>query len=299
MHYPLFLPVFKFLKHNSLLIWNSILIGATGALMLFIDNPNGKAFEIKNIEWIDDENIVKERIVGIFTPASKATGTIIGKKGNTYAILTAGHVIPSLQKGDEYDFYSLSSKKQYKITSVEYPLGKKIDIAVATFNSPEDHKITIINRFYDWNIQPLDSIAQYWGIHAGGGLVTGVSLPSRSITVPIIRFDGVGLRRRAYGNKDGYEMIYKSSTVPGMSGGPVLGPRFISCQNKDHEIFGNFTLLGIHGRSEEYYSGGRSGISLGIPIDLIKDYLIDNSKRLGIPVTKKEIQEIINSQYCG
>ena len=123
-------------------------------------------------------------------------------------------------------------------------------------------------------------------------------------------------------------MIYKSSTVPGMSGGPVLGKRFISCdspttkfnQDKDgHEmlykdaksivnmnrmvadnaIFGYLTLLGIHGRSEEYHSGGRSGLSLGIPIDLIKDYLVDNSDRLGIPVTEKDVEKTIKSQYCS
>ncbi len=58
-------------------------------------------------------------------------------------------------------------------------------------------------------------------------------------------------------------------------------------------------LVAIHGRSEKYHSGGRSGLSLGVPVDLINDYLIDNSKRLGIPGTQEAIEETINSQYCS
>ena len=300
-----------------------MLFGVTGALMLLLDNSSAKAFE-----WLENEDIVKGRIVGIETPASSGTGTLIGKKGNTYTILTAGHVIPSLQKGDEYYAYSLSSNKRYRIISLDHPLGNKVDIAVATFNSPEDLKITLINRFYDWNIRATDSKAKYWGVHAVQGLVSGVSLPSGAVTVPITRYDEFDIGLRAFGNKDGYEMLYKASTVPGMSGGPVLGKRYISCdspttkfnQDKDgHEmlykdaksivnmnrmvadnaIFGFLTLLGIHGRSEEYHSGGRSGLSLGIPIDLIKDYLTDNSDILGIPVTEKDIEKTIKSQYCS
>ncbi len=298
-----------------------MIIGVAGTLMLSLHNSNAKAYQL-----VSNEDMVKDRIVGIETPASSGTGTIIGKKGNTYTILTAGHVIPSLLPGDEYYALSLSSSKRYRIISVDHPLGSKLDIAVATFNSPEDLKITLINRFLDWNIFAMNAKGNYWGVSEPNAIVSGVSLPTGAVTVAITRFDEFNLDLRAFGNKDGYELIYKSSTVPGMSGGPVLGKRWISCdsptkklnQDKDgneinpltgpnnmhkmilsNALHGYLTLLGIHGRSEEYHSGGRSGLSLGVPIDLIKDYLTDNSDRLGIPVTEKDIEKTIKSQYCS
>ena len=76
---------------------------------------------------LDPQLNLKKQIVIIQTPSSDGTGTIIGKKGNKYTIITSKHVIPSMQKGDEYYATSLLTEKQYKIDSVDYPLGNKVE----------------------------------------------------------------------------------------------------------------------------------------------------------------------------
>lgn len=90
-----------------------------------------------------------------------------------------------------------------------------------------------------------------------------------------------------------------------MSGGPIVGWRFacfaIPNGPKKGKFVGAgyFSLIAIHSRSEEYHSGGRSGLSMAVPVDLIKDYLDANSKRLGIPVAGSwEYAQTINTQYC-
>ena len=63
-----------------------------------------------------------------------------------------------------------------------------------------------------------------------------------------------------------------------MSGGPLVGYRDV---NMGYVL--PVGLIAIHGRSEEYISGGRSGMSLAVPIDLAKDYLTKNADNSGIP----------------
>ena len=44
----------------------------------------------------------------------------------------------------------------------------------------------------------------------------------------------------------------------------------------------------MHGMSEEYgQSGSRSGIGLGIPLDLFTEFFRNNSKKYGIPDEKE------------
>ena len=294
----------KSTRGNSLPVWKSMLIGSAGLCMFLAGGANaqmgfGLEFtprEPNSFARLEPREVLKNVIVGIETPASSGTGTIIGKKGNVYTILTAQHVIPSIKEGDEYYAYSMKSKKRYRITSVEAPLGKKADIAVATFTAPEDLNLNIISYLYT-NTRGIgfparSGVMEQWKMDSTGGRGAGISMPSGAVTVPIYRFTEFIIQERAYGNKDGYELLYAASTVPGMSGGPIAGYRDL-CNGS------GVALLAIHGRSEKYHSGGRSGLSLGVPVDLIKDYLADNSERLGIPVTQEEIQKTINSQYCS
>jgi len=88
-----------------------------------------------------------------------------------------------------------------------------------------------------------------------------------------------------------------------MSGGGVFGTRVCSAHNEIwinksfrpslfainmplSENWAKFPggaypgLIAIHGMSEEYgSSGGRSGTSLGIPLDLFTDFLVNNADK--------------------
>ena len=274
-------------------------------------NPNAPGFKFQKEagSWFCDSACIKEnfkyQVVGISGPNGSGTGTIVGLKDGAYAILTSNHVINlKNSSADEYEVYSFISKKYYPLSSVETPKDG-IDIAVATFRAEESFHLNPINMY---NIAPFSGVLghnQEWDIEGDGARSAGISMPTASVTVPIFRFEEFVVQDRAHGNRDGYEFLYNASTVPGMSGGPIVGWR-VACfaipngsQKGQFVGAGYFSLIAIHGRSEEYHSGGRSGLSMAVPVDLIRDYLDANSKRLGIPVTGSwEYIQTINTQYC-
>lgn len=157
---------------------------------------------------------------------------------------------------------------------------------------------------YNWVVWKSFNGRSYdkaWDIQ-GPPIVVGISLPTKALPVPLLRNMAVEILSRVPGNKDGYEMAYSSSsTVPGMSGGGVYAarvcPEIVIKQNAERkwkDDSGLYAgLIAIHGRSEEYgSSGGRSGVSLGIPINLVSGYLLSNAKRLGIP-TADDYQKMV------
>lgn len=144
-----------------------------------------------------------------------------------------------------------------------------------------------------------------WGIQ-GPPVVAGVSIPTKAIPIAITRFSSAELLARVNGNKDGYEAVYTTaSTVPGMSGGGVFAaracPDLIVKEREDkkprYEELGLYAgIIAMHGRSEEYgSSGGRSGVSLGIPMALLTNYLAHNSGRLGIPIGQEYKNIVVNT----
>jgi len=120
----------------------------------------------------------------------------------------------------------------------------------------------------------------------GDFAVAGYSLPSRSIAERVMRVSFAAPQNLLAKNKDGYNLIYEAtSTVPGMSGGPVIAARLCPMLNRYPASGAYAGIVGIHGKSEEYSNtGSRSGISLAIPITnpVVVQYLIGNSKALGV-----------------
>lgn len=245
----------------------------------------------------DWPRLVKEITIGIGTPSGTGSGVIIGKKGQTYTALTSRHVIPSFNKNDEYEVYSPYSKQYYIIENVDYPSSDDVDIIVIQFKSSDQLKLAVINDFYNQKSFlpiPTTSVAKNWNVESDGVRGGGISMPTKSVTVPIFRFTEAALLERAIGNQNGYELLYQASTVPGMSGGPLVGWRNTPCGG-----FGYFSLMAIHGRSEGYdQGGGRSGISLAVPVDLISPYLKNNAQRYGISVTPSATQDLARQNYC-
>ena len=254
-----------------------------------------------------DSSCIKEnlkfQIVGISGPHGSGTGTIIGKKDNIYTLLTSRHVI-NKQNVSEYEVMSYITRKYYPISMVEYPLGNAVDIAVVRFKADENLNINLINIFNDY--YPLINAGggpkNSWGTIGARARSAGISMPSDAIKFPIYRFQAFELMDRIEGNLDGYEFIYTASTVPGMSGGPIVGwrgicnPRKLSAQGPNQ---GFYSLLAIHGRSEGYTNGGRSGISMAVPVDLIRGYLESKSSSYGIPTNAGSIEKVAAQQYCA
>lgn len=156
-------------------------------------------------------------------PDVSGSGVIISKKGNTYTVLTANHVV----KNPNSEFVIRTSKgKDHPVTSVKALQKEESgpDLAIITFETPEEYSIAPISNSDEATI--------------GSGIyISGYPLPA-----------GVGSQEREYqftngqitnvrsGNPGGYNLRYAAVTRRGMSGGPVF------------DVSGR--VIGIHGEGD-------------------------------------------------
>lgn len=254
-----------------------------------------------NNDDVNHKRILKSITIGIETPAGSGSGVVIGSKGDVWTALTAKHVY-SESKPSEIEVYSPVTKKYYSVLSTVDISAKDVDLGIIKFRSHDKLNKAVLN----FNLVTAPSpqqrfIGKQWGILFDGGVGAGFSMPSGAVTVPILRYTTFNFQERAHGNLNGYELLYQASTVPGMSGGPLLGYRNMNPKDTSNSFGGDILAVGliaIHGRSEDYAGGGRSGMSLAVPVDLAKDYLTKNADSLGIPQDYKMIETLLRKQYC-
>lgn len=295
-------------------------------LFLFIITLPRNSLLAKPFEFL--KTYAESITIGIETPASSGSGFLIGKKNSEYFFLTAGHVAISDPSKEEYWVYRLGNgeTKRYKVIKFIKPKefqGK--DIVIGSFKTKDILPLAIIFPIDKEKFVPsppklpfytYDKFGSYndryfndeWEIQ-GSPIVSGISIPTRSITVPLFRHSDIEMLARAKGNQNGYEAIYlATSTVPGMSGGPIIGSRV--CAQKNPEYYKPYSwgggwsdsgaypgVIGLHGMSEEYSnSGGRSGTGLAIPMSLLSDFFKKNYSKYGIPTGKDYFRNILN--YC-
>jgi serine protease Do len=153
-------------------------------------------------------DIAREVTVLIRGEQGHGSGVIIQKSGNTYYVLTAGHVV---SKKDNFRLVT-ADKQAY---AVDYASVKKIngvDLAIVKFTSDKNYAIAKIgaaksNEGQDVFVSgwPLNGVV---GNEAGGELVRQFTTGNISAFLPK--------------PLNGYSTIYTNVTRAGMSGGPVL-----------------------------------------------------------------------------
>ena len=216
---------------------------------------------------------------------------------------------------------SFVSKENLPISLI-FPLNKEKGIEETAFGTSENKdKFTSPSQWIldgrDWPLVPQElkstwmvwksingrSYDETWDIQ-GPPLVAGVSIPTKAIPVALMRSSAAQMQVRVPGNQKGYEAIYAAtSTVPGMSGGGIYAarncPDLIVKQNADRQWREPLALypgvIGMHGMSESYgMSGGRSGTSLGIPLEIFSDFFTQNASRYGIPTGQSYKDKVID-----
>jgi tetratricopeptide (TPR) repeat protein len=187
---------------------------------------------------------------------SNGSGTIVAKRGKTYYVLTASHVV---NKQDNYTVVAPDGQ--------EYPLGrdrisllKGVDLAVVSFESDRNYQIATLGNY---NLGVTESAIAF---------LSGFPAPKensdrssqRLLTVGTL----LGEEMSAFGAQNlyslaknsGYKLVYSNISYPGMSGAPIL-----DSQGR---------VIGIHAASEGEVSLPESGRvseaylgrSLGLPI---------------------------------
>lgn len=207
---------------------------------------NALAFEVPEIYELAQN--ITFRIDG----GNPGTGFIVAAQGSTYYLLTASHVVASV---GEYDITAPGGEiyrigaDNYKEEITKLP---NLDAAIIKLQSNEAFPVP------EMRTNPVDeSSVVYVAGFPGSKQSTEIKFEEGLIVSNDLATETL---------KDGYNLIYNSETLPGMSGGPVLDDQG--------------RIVGIHGRAEQAaISNGdyeKTGFNLGIPIWPIRELILSS-----------------------
>ncbi|UJB68015.1 SUMF1/EgtB/PvdO family nonheme iron enzyme [Acaryochloris sp. 'Moss Beach'] len=209
--------------------------GGTAVLSL-ASSPWSLAKSVRDIR-----QIARRITVRIMTQGPSGSGVLIKRNDNIYTVLTAAHVIKNSNRGEEA-YVETYDGETHLLNTQLMQVDAKADIAIATFTTNNNYRVTDIGKFKDLGI--LDDI------YVGGYPLADQAISVSTMTLTRGEVASIGEF------EDGYGFSYTAVTKAGMSGGPVL----------DREG----RLIGIHGRA----AGQRlqqvrikDGLNLGIPIN--------------------------------
>ncbi|WP_299402429.1 tetratricopeptide repeat-containing serine protease family protein [Acaryochloris sp. IP29b_bin.148] len=219
----------------------AFLLGTTTALVWI--QPQAQA-----LSAVEVSKLAKSVTVRISSPAGIGSGVIVQREGNTYSVATAAHVV------DRPNTYEIQTPDQqvHTIKTSGIQTLQDVDLAVVQFNS---NKTYAVAKMGNANQAP-EGTSIY---------VAGFPAQTLALTESIYNFtEGKVTANATQPLADGYALVYSNSTLPGMSGGPVLDDQG--------------RLIAIHGRADtatiqpqdqetnpEIYI--KTGFNLGIPIN--------------------------------
>jgi tetratricopeptide (TPR) repeat protein len=187
--------------------------------------------------------------VRIATPGSLGSGIIFARNGNTYQVLTARHVVDSINAGEESDVETFDGQAHYIDTQNIKTFGDNWDLAVVEFSTNKDYQVA--------KLGDSSNLALGENVY-----VAGFPIPTQAMNVVTLNFtEGKLTAVSSRPFEAGYALAYNNNTLPGMSGGAVLDE-----QGK---------VVGVHGRADvlEIKETAdpsiriKSGHNLGIPIN--------------------------------
>jgi S1-C subfamily serine protease/tetratricopeptide (TPR) repeat protein len=191
----------------------------------------------------------RQMTVRIENSGGTGSGIIVARKGNSYYVLTAKHVVRDEELNINQNFTNnqiiTADRSRQNVTSIV--VAKGVDLAVIRFDSKNNYPIARLGK-YSQNNDDL--------VFVGG-------FPDREdeINSPIWQWQlnpgyivssevGKIFTQNTSSFNNGYNMYYGSITHKGMSGGGVF------------DLEGN--AIGIHGRAESTNKEMKLGGSLGI-----------------------------------
>jgi tetratricopeptide (TPR) repeat protein len=208
----------------------------------------------------DEVRQIAQEVTVLIDGLNPGSGVLVAQEGNTYWVLTAGHVVAT---EDEY-YIVASDGAEYFLdySTVEKLPG--VDLALLRFTSDRSYRVATLGN-YEANSNDAYAFTYGWDADNRQSLFTAGQIIARDFAL--------GVTRNPIDR--GYKLFYTNVTEKGMSGGPILDT--------------DGRLIGIHGQSDgqEFYdekSGKllrvKLGFSAGIPISAGLRAI----EQLGIPV---------------
>ncbi|KAI9134944.1 serine protease [Acaryochloris sp. CCMEE 5410] len=191
-------------------------------------------------------NKVAKQITVRVDSQAPGSGVIIKRNGNRYTVLTAAHVVATV---DEYVVIT-NDGQEYPVNVQTITKFPGVDLALLEFTSDRSYTVVKIG-----DSQQLSEGSESY--------VAGFPSRTQALTDIIYNFTtGTITANATRPLSDGYALVYTNNTLPGMSGGPVL--------DKDGK------LLGIHGRADTTTTVQNQNIN--------PDIFIKTGFNLGIPI---------------
>ncbi|WP_299402788.1 SUMF1/EgtB/PvdO family nonheme iron enzyme [Acaryochloris sp. IP29b_bin.148] len=185
--------------------------------------------------------LAKKITVRVVTQGTLGSGVLVQKRGNTYDVLTAGHVFKDTHPGEEA-YVETFDGQQHPIDTAAVQSGEHVDLALASFQSSTRYGVA--------KLAPPNALGELDEVFVAGFPLPGLAITQPRYTISPGQVTSIGPQAEGYG------IAYTAVTQTGMSGGPVL--------NRAGQ------LTGIHGRAEGQRVGDvavKSGFNLAIPIE--------------------------------
>ena len=194
-----------------------------------------------------------KKVTVLIDGQNPGSGVIINRRGDTYTVLTAHHVVGT---PDEYDIVT-SDNQTYQLNYNTVKQLPGTDLATLEFTGKSTYSTASLGS--------SQSLIEGTNVY-----VTGFPMPSEAINLSIYSFtEGRLIANSSKLLAEGYSLVYSNSTQPGMSGGPVFNDQA--------------QLIGIHGRADALLQNGvyfKQNKNLGIAIDTF----LSLAKREGLAV---------------
>lgn len=185
--------------------------------------------------------LAKQITVRVISQGTAGSGVLVSKAGNTYYVLTAGHVLKDTNPGEEA-YIETFDGQQHPIDTSAIQSGGTVDLALFTITSTNNYAVA--------QLAGKNALSELDEVFVAGFPLPGLAITQPQYTISPGQVTSVGAQAGGYG------ITYTAVTQPGMSGGPVL--------NRSGQV------AGIHGRAEGQTVANvavKSGFNLAIPID--------------------------------